>query len=115
MGFMDFELEGPVVEWRGPAPFFWMFSPWVPFTPLTIFLDVRNVAGRGRTPFRGRPRLGACGEGVQLWECRLSPRCWSPAVPAAPAAMRTASWVWCDPPPVATRCGFGLGSVKAWV
>jgi hypothetical protein len=24
MAFMDFELEGPVVEWRGPAPYYFV-------------------------------------------------------------------------------------------
>lgn len=24
MGAMEFELEGPVVEWRGPAPFYFL-------------------------------------------------------------------------------------------
>jgi hypothetical protein len=27
MSFMDFEFEGPVIEWRGPAPFFFVRIP----------------------------------------------------------------------------------------
>lgn len=27
MSLMDFEFEGPVVEWRGPAPFFFLRIP----------------------------------------------------------------------------------------
>ena len=27
MGFMDFEFEGPVIEWRGPAPFYFVPIP----------------------------------------------------------------------------------------
>ncbi len=27
MGVMDFEFEGPVVEWRGPAPFYFLRVP----------------------------------------------------------------------------------------
>ena len=27
MGLMDFEFEGPVVEWRGPAPFYFVAVP----------------------------------------------------------------------------------------
>jgi hypothetical protein len=27
MGDMDFEFEGPVIEWRGPAPFFFVAIP----------------------------------------------------------------------------------------
>jgi hypothetical protein len=27
MSLMDFEFEGPVVEWRGPAPFFFLRVP----------------------------------------------------------------------------------------
>ena len=27
MGFMDFEFEGPVIEWRGPAPFYFVRIP----------------------------------------------------------------------------------------
>jgi hypothetical protein len=27
MSFMDFEFEGPVIEWRGPAPFFFVAIP----------------------------------------------------------------------------------------
>lgn len=27
MSFMDFEFEGPVVEWRGPAPFYFLRVP----------------------------------------------------------------------------------------
>jgi hypothetical protein len=27
MGVMDFEFEGPVIEWRGPAPFFFVRIP----------------------------------------------------------------------------------------
>ncbi|MEJ7832494.1 MAG: DUF1905 domain-containing protein, partial [Nocardioides sp.] len=27
MAFMDFEFEGPVVEWRGPAPFYFVRIP----------------------------------------------------------------------------------------
>jgi uncharacterized protein DUF1905 len=27
MASMDFELEGPVVEWRGPAPFYFVAIP----------------------------------------------------------------------------------------
>jgi hypothetical protein len=27
MVFMDFEFEGPVVEWRGPAPFYFVAIP----------------------------------------------------------------------------------------
>jgi hypothetical protein len=27
MSFMDFEFEGPVIEWRGPAPFYFLRIP----------------------------------------------------------------------------------------
>jgi hypothetical protein len=27
MSFMDFEFEGPVIEWRGPAPFYFVVIP----------------------------------------------------------------------------------------
>lgn len=27
MGLMDFHFEGPVVEWRGPAPFYFVAIP----------------------------------------------------------------------------------------
>jgi hypothetical protein len=27
MGFMDFEFEGSVIEWRGPAPFYFVDIP----------------------------------------------------------------------------------------
>lgn len=27
MGIMDFEFEGPVIEWRGPAPFYFVRIP----------------------------------------------------------------------------------------
>lgn len=27
MVFMDFEFEGPVIEWRGPAPFYFVAIP----------------------------------------------------------------------------------------
>jgi hypothetical protein len=27
MGLMDFQFEGPVVEWRGPAPFYFVAIP----------------------------------------------------------------------------------------
>lgn len=27
MGLMDFEFDGPVVEWRGPAPFYFVAVP----------------------------------------------------------------------------------------
>ena len=27
MGEMDFEFEGPVIEWRGPAPFYFVRIP----------------------------------------------------------------------------------------
>jgi hypothetical protein len=27
MGSMDFEFEGPVIEWRGPAPFYFVRIP----------------------------------------------------------------------------------------
>lgn len=27
MGTMDFQFEGPVVEWRGPAPFYFVAIP----------------------------------------------------------------------------------------
>jgi hypothetical protein len=27
MGLMDFHFEGPVVEWRGPAPFYFVVVP----------------------------------------------------------------------------------------
>ena len=27
MGFMDFEFEGQVIEWRGPAPFYFVRIP----------------------------------------------------------------------------------------
>jgi hypothetical protein len=27
MGLMDFEFEGPVIEWRGPAPFYFVDIP----------------------------------------------------------------------------------------
>jgi Domain of unknown function (DUF1905) len=27
MGFMDFEFEGPEIEWRGPAPFYFVRIP----------------------------------------------------------------------------------------
>jgi len=27
MRFMDFEFEGPVIEWRGPAPFYFVRIP----------------------------------------------------------------------------------------
>ncbi len=27
MAFMDFEFEGPVIEWRGPAPFYFVRIP----------------------------------------------------------------------------------------
>jgi len=27
MNFMDFEFEGPVIEWRGPAPFYFVRIP----------------------------------------------------------------------------------------
>jgi hypothetical protein len=27
MAFMDFEFDGPVVEWRGPAPFYFVAIP----------------------------------------------------------------------------------------
>ncbi len=27
MGEMDFEFEGPIVEWRGPAPFYFVDIP----------------------------------------------------------------------------------------
>jgi Domain of unknown function (DUF1905) len=27
MGLMDFEFEGPVIEWRGPAPFYFVRIP----------------------------------------------------------------------------------------
>ncbi len=27
MGLMDFEFEGPVVEWRGPAPYYFVAIP----------------------------------------------------------------------------------------
>ena len=27
MTFMDFEFEGPVIEWRGPAPFYFVRVP----------------------------------------------------------------------------------------
>ncbi|MGH3471100.1 MAG: DUF1905 domain-containing protein [Nocardioidaceae bacterium] len=27
MSFMDFEFEGPVIEWRGPAPFYFVRIP----------------------------------------------------------------------------------------
>jgi hypothetical protein len=27
MGSMDFEFEGPVVEWRGPAPYYFVAVP----------------------------------------------------------------------------------------
>ena len=27
VGLMDFEFEGPVIEWRGPAPFFFVAIP----------------------------------------------------------------------------------------
>lgn len=27
MGVMDFEFEGPVVEWRGPAPYYFVAIP----------------------------------------------------------------------------------------
>jgi len=27
MSFMDFEFEGPVIEWRGPAPYYFVRIP----------------------------------------------------------------------------------------
>jgi hypothetical protein len=27
MSFMEFEFEGPVIEWRGPAPFYFVAVP----------------------------------------------------------------------------------------
>ncbi len=27
MGLMDFEFQGPVIEWRGPAPFYFVRVP----------------------------------------------------------------------------------------
>jgi hypothetical protein len=27
MGLMDFQFEGPIVEWRGPAPFYFVAIP----------------------------------------------------------------------------------------
>jgi hypothetical protein len=54
MSLMDFEFEGPVIEWRGPAPFYFLRVP--EEESADIKFAAKGLEYWGQVPVRARIR-----------------------------------------------------------